>query len=296
MIQIHRLEGFFWVATTGGYARAARAFPYPITQPAVHQQVKKLERELGTVLFERVGKDRMQLTAAGRHLFAFVSPFFEGLPGVVRSLREDRYGGVLRILAEPLMLRHMLPAWIRRLRRARPDVRVDLRELSDPDTTALRAGDADLVVGYLPDVGDDVETRRVGTLWPFWVLPATHPLAKRSRMRPKDLEGDTFVSYSPGLLAHDLQMRALARHDLIPERVVSAGSADTILGFVESGVGYSLLPSLERDGPRGFGIVARRLSTPGVEYPVVAAWRRNAPPSPLLRAALDVAPSSPAAR
>ena len=34
---LHRLEGFFWVARTGGYARAARAFPYPITQPAVRR-------------------------------------------------------------------------------------------------------------------------------------------------------------------------------------------------------------------------------------------------------------------
>ncbi|MCA9321778.1 MAG: LysR family transcriptional regulator, partial [Planctomycetes bacterium] len=47
MVQIHRFEGFYWVALTGGYARAARAFPYPITQPAVHQQVKRLEAELG---------------------------------------------------------------------------------------------------------------------------------------------------------------------------------------------------------------------------------------------------------
>jgi len=43
MVGIHRLEGFYWVARTGGYASAARAFPYPISQPGVHQQVKKLE-------------------------------------------------------------------------------------------------------------------------------------------------------------------------------------------------------------------------------------------------------------
>ena len=68
MIQLHRLEGFYWVARTGGYARAARAFPYPITQPAVHQQVKKLEAELGVTLFERVAKDKMKPTPAGvRH-------------------------------------------------------------------------------------------------------------------------------------------------------------------------------------------------------------------------------------
>ena len=39
MIQMHRLEGFYWVATAKGYTAAARAFPYPITQPAVYQQV-----------------------------------------------------------------------------------------------------------------------------------------------------------------------------------------------------------------------------------------------------------------
>jgi DNA-binding transcriptional LysR family regulator len=81
-VQIHRLEGFYWVARTGGFARAARAFPYPITQPAVHQQVKKLEAELGLGLFERVSKDRMQLTAAGDRVFRYIAPFFEQLPAV----------------------------------------------------------------------------------------------------------------------------------------------------------------------------------------------------------------------
>ena len=56
MIQLHRLEGFYWVARSGGYARAARAFPYPITQPAIHQQGKKLETGLGVALRERVGR------------------------------------------------------------------------------------------------------------------------------------------------------------------------------------------------------------------------------------------------
>ena len=36
MIQLQRLEGFYWVARCEGYARAARSFPYPITQPGVH--------------------------------------------------------------------------------------------------------------------------------------------------------------------------------------------------------------------------------------------------------------------
>ena len=113
-IGIHRLEGFYWVARTGGYARAARAFPYPITQPAVHQQVKKLEEELGVSLFERVAKDRMAPTPAGQRLYDFVRPFFESLPSVVRSVQGGDYGGELRVTSSSLLLRHFVPPWIRR--------------------------------------------------------------------------------------------------------------------------------------------------------------------------------------
>ena len=105
MIQLHRLEGFHWVVRAEGYARAARAIPYPITQPALHQQVKKLERELGVALVERVGKDRVQPTPAGRVLHRFVAPFFDGLPAVVRAVRASEEAGELVVYSEPLLLR-----------------------------------------------------------------------------------------------------------------------------------------------------------------------------------------------
>jgi DNA-binding transcriptional LysR family regulator len=70
-----------------GYAAAARAFPYPLTQPAVFQQVRKLEDELGVRLFERVGKAELRLTAAGRQLYDHAAPFFERLPAVERALK-----------------------------------------------------------------------------------------------------------------------------------------------------------------------------------------------------------------
>jgi len=86
MIQLYQLEGFYRVALHAGYARAARAFPYPITQPGVYQQVRKLEIDLGQTLFERIGHDRVALTGAGRRLFEFCEPFFRDLPDVVRDI------------------------------------------------------------------------------------------------------------------------------------------------------------------------------------------------------------------
>ncbi len=69
-----------------------------------------------------------------------------------------------------------------------------------------------------------------------------------------------------------------------------ASSADTILGFVESGLGYSLVPSLDPAGNFGRGIASRPLTRLKREFPVVAAWRKDAPENRMLDAALETAP------
>ncbi len=85
-------------------------------------------------------------------------------------------------------------------------------------------------------------------------------------------------------------MRGLELHGVTPGRIFSANSADTILGFVESGLGFSLVPFLDPAGPRAKGIASRPLRAPKVEFPVYAAWRLNAPQNPVLDAFLEVAP------
>ncbi len=291
MLQIQRLEGFFWVAKTGGYARAARAFPYPITQPAVHQQVKKLEREIDVTLFERVGKDRMQLTPAGEHLYRFIAPFFRDLPAVARTVQTGDYSGKLSIHAEALILRHLLPAWIKRLRRKRPNVHVDMRELTQVSVEGLRDGSADIIVAHLPHIDKDIAAVEVARVHPFLVMPRDHPLASKARLNIADLTDEPFIAYHEDLMVHSLQMRALQTHGVTPAQTFTTSSAEAILGFVESGLGYSLVPSLSETGPKGRGIVARPLPGPKVTFPVVACWRKDAPENPILDAALECIPS-----
>ena len=290
MIQLNRLEGFYWVAREEGYARAARAFPYPITQPAIHQQVKKLETDLGVHLFERVGKDRMALTPAGKRLYLFVAPYFEGLAGVLRSIKTGEYAGELKIQTAALFLRHLLPDWLKRLHKLHPDIHVQLEETLLPGIDGLRRGEADMVVDYVPNPPEDIAVMKVGVMRPFVVIPREHKLARRKRLNLASFAGETFISYTPGFIAHELQLAALASHGVRPERVLSASSADGILGFVASGLGYSLVPSLEPAGPKAKGLVALPLATPRMQFEVVAAWRKNTPENPLLDAALELAP------
>jgi DNA-binding transcriptional LysR family regulator len=291
MMQLHRLEGFHWVAKTGGYARAARAFPYPITQPAVHQQVKKLEAELGVQLFERVAKDRMQLTPAGRQLHAFAAPFFEGLSAVVRAIQATDYEGEIRIRAADMLLRDLIPAWVKRLRSRCPGAEIHLGELSAPDVSSLLAGEADLLVNHFPEVPASVATKQIATLHGFIVVPRDHRLAKRRRASLTDIQGETIITFTPGILAHHLQVRALTEHGVTLERTITASTAASILGLVEAGLGVSALATLDQEGPRRRGVVAIPVARPRFALPVYAAWRKKGPPHPVLEAALATAPT-----
>lgn len=282
MIQLHRLEGFYRVATARGYARAARAFPYPITQPAVHQQVRKLEQELGVKLLERVGKDRVEPTSAGRVLLDFCAPFFEGLPATVRAISERSYGGVLRIDAAAMEIQHVIPPWIARLRQRRPDIHVDLEEVAFADPARLLRGDADIVVDYQPTVAPELEGRQVATYRAVLV-------AKRGPRRPalRALRNHAFVGFHPSLPQHDLQMAGLRQAGYTPRRSLSASSVSAILSLVQAGLGYSVVPWPLGHLPELSDVVAVPLRGSGTRFPIIAAWRRRTPPDPLIEAAIE---------
>lgn len=286
-MQLHRLEGFFHVAKQRGYARAARAFPYPITQPAVHQQVRKLEDELGVPLFERVAKDEVRLTPAGEHLYAFCAPFFEEVDAVADAIRSERFGGTLRVDSSALVQRQLLPGWLAALRRARPDIQVDIDEIAQPDFTRLARGDAHLVVDYCERVPPDCASRRVATSHSFVVVPASHPVARGAGLDA--LRTEAFVSYHPSLPHHALQMGAVRRHIGVPARTLSASSVDAILAFVAAGLGFSVIPWLDAEGPKLRGVAARIQRGPGTTFPIVAVWRAGLR-HPLVEAALECLP------
>lgn len=292
-MNLQRLEGFYWVAKTQGYSRAARAFPYPISQPGVFQQVRRLEEELGVRLFERVGKDRVQLTPRGQVLFDGVAPFFERLKEVEAKVKGGVVGGTLRLAAAAQPLRTLLPEWLRRLQAKRPDIVVALQEIKSADLSLLRSGEADLLVDWLPEVPADLETVEVARSTGWLVAPAFGPHAPKGRVTFQALADAPFIAYGGDRTLHALQRQVLAMHGVNPPEAFAADTSDTILGFVAAGLGFSLVPVLGESFPRVAGIQAERVVRPAASFPVVAAWRKSAHAHPLVQAALEVAPGRP---
>jgi DNA-binding transcriptional LysR family regulator len=290
-MNLQRLEGFYWVAKQQGYARAARAFPYPITQPGVHQQVRRLEDELGVKLFERVGKDKVVLTPRGQLLFDGFAPFYEQLRVLEARVKGGQVGGTLKLGAGGHLLRHLMPEWLRRLQAKRPDISVSLTELPHADLSLLRRGEADLLVDWLPEVPADVEVREVARSEAWIVAPAHGPHAQKGRLSLPTLAQVPFIGYHADRQLKALQLAALDAHGVTPNETFSADSSDTILGFVAAGLGFSLVPALTPAGPKAPGVIAQKLERPQARFPIYAIWRKATGPHPLVEAALECAPT-----
>jgi DNA-binding transcriptional LysR family regulator len=290
-MNLQRLEGFYWVARQQGYARAARSFPYPITQPGVHQQVRRLEEELGVKLFERVGKDRVVLTPQGQLLYEGFAPFYEQLTQLEARVKGSEVGGTLKLFAAGHLLRHLVPEWLRRLQSRRPDITVALSELPHADLSLLRRGEADLLIDWIPEVPPDVEVREVARTEAWIVAPTHGPFAQRGRLALSTLAEVPFIGYHADRQLRALQLEALKAHGITPREAFAADSSDTILGFVAAGLGFSLVPSLTTTGPKAPGVVAQKLERPLARFPIYAIWRRSPHPHPLVTAALGCAPT-----
>jgi DNA-binding transcriptional LysR family regulator len=248
--------------------------------------VRRLEADLGCALFERVGKDRMRPTSAGRALFDFAAPFLEGLRGVEARIAARTFGGTLRVETVNLHFKQLIPRWARRLSRRRPDIALEIRETRSPGPAALLAGECDLLIEHLLSVPAGVTAQQISEIFSFLALPARHRLARRKRATLEGLRGEPFVVYNQDLAGREFQMEALRRAGVRPSKLLGADTADAILGFVAAGLGAALVPWPTRTGPRVPGVSAVRLAQPEATFPVHAAFRSSRVIDPLIAAAL----------
>jgi DNA-binding transcriptional LysR family regulator len=266
---------------------AARLF---ISQPALSQQIRALEEQVGVPLFVRHPRG-MELTEAGEVLLA------EAREVLVRAERFDETveelargeGAALRIGVPPGLDARLLPNLLASLRESHPDAAIEVRELTTPDQLdALRAGSLDF--GLVREPVDDMRlSRRTLLVEPLGAsLPATHPLAGRESLTLRELAGDLFVCFprpwAPSL--HDVLVDAL-RERGIEARFEDSAQLSTTVGKVAAGEGITLSAPAWLDGVPG--IVWRPLTDVQIEIRTAAAWRASNR-SPLLRALVDLLP------
>ena len=287
-MELRHLRYFVAVAEELHFGRAAARLN--VAQPALSQQIKQLERELGALLLART-KRRVALTEPGRLFLVEARRTLAQAALAVEVVRGAEAGqiGRLRIGYVDAALWSPLPEVIRAFRERFPRVALTMLERPPADQPAdIHRGNIDLAIGPPPPAGAEVEVTPFTEETGMIALPAAHSLATRDAIAIADLADAPWVlvpARVPSRL-RDLTLRVAAAAGFTPRVSQEARELDTLIALVSAGLGVTLVPASAARFPRP-GVVFRPLVGKALSFRLVALRRRGLAP-PVVRSFLEV--------
>ncbi|MFC5182732.1 LysR family transcriptional regulator [Actinomadura harenae] len=273
------------IAEEGSISAAARRLH--LTQPTLSRQLRELERDFGTRLFEREGRGLIP-TEAGRALLRRARVILAEAEAAREDVRLAALGlsGRLTVAFGPSGINGPLGAALGRLRRELPNVDLRLEEsFSDADMSeGVLDGRYDLSVHRLP--GRDA--RLAAQVWwrePMTLfVPENHALASGTGPLPLTALGRIPLVLWPreaSARSHDEVIALCDRAGVVPRIAAEGRTVPTLLALVAAGFGAAVLPDAMRS-LRRVGVTARPLA--GTSTALHLVWRAD-DPNPLVERA-----------
>ena len=249
---LHQLKVFETVARLGSITRAAEELS--LTQPTVSMQVKQLAKNIGTPLFEQVGK-KLYLTAAGQELSSTCQQIFEQLAQFEMKV-ADLQGmkrGRLR-LATITTTKYFIPRALAPFCKMYPGIDVALQITNHEQIISRLADNQDdlYILSHVPE-GLDV-TSDAFLVNPLVVMaPKDHPLAGRKNIPISALQGEAFVMREAGSGTRKAVEKLLEEQDVSVRVRLELGSNEAIKQAIACGLGLSVL-SRHTFGPESIAL------------------------------------------
>ncbi len=250
-----------------------------VSQPTLSVAIKKLEEELGVVLFER-GPGEVAVTPVGQRIVEQAQRVLEEASRIkdLAAAGHDPLAGALRLGTIYTVGPYLLPKLVPILRRAAPSMQLLIQEnFTHVLAESLKRGDVDVIVVALPFDEPGCATRAVYDE-PFLVaVPQGHAWEKRKQISAEELKKESLLLLGEGHCLRDqvLEFCAPSR----PGRSLEGGSLETIRQMVAGGVGITVLPSTSVAAGGGANdlIRIRPFAKPVPQRRIAIAWRRSFP-------------------
>ncbi len=285
IMELYQLGYFIEIARQRSFTRAAERLH--MAQPALSQQMKNLESELGTALFIR-GRKEIQLTAAGKAFLPRAEALLtqaEAAKAIVSDVAQLR-GGKLIIAAIPSVSACLLPEVIRSFSRQHEQVELQLIEDSSERVSEnVESGLADIGFLQLPASKSAFETRTIISE-PFVLLVAkSHSLVKQKEVALKQLATESFIFYKGR--ARDTALEACRKAGFEPRIACESGELETVRALVAAGLGLAVVPQLAT-GNLPKTIQAITIREPKMQRQIAAVWQKGSVLSPAANALLEL--------
>ena len=271
---LRRLEAYYWAARLGGFGAAASHLG--LTQPSISVRIKELEREVGTKLFYRVGRN-VRLSDAGVTMFDYVErvlTLMHDLEGHVRPSGPLR--GLIRLGVPDSFALLCLADLLKELDRKHPELNVAVTvDNSRALGQKLEEGMLDVAIMAQPQNSKLFRTEFLGSQVVTWVAnPAFR--AASNQIHPQDIVGYQIVTSPSPSPPFSLTMDWFAESRSVPTRLSTCNSIAIIIGLVSAGAAISILPiCIIQEHLRNGSLVALNFSPPLPKVEIFAAFPRT---------------------
>jgi LysR family transcriptional regulator, transcription activator of glutamate synthase operon len=280
-MELRQLRYLVALADERHFTRAAQR--EHIAQPALSQQIRRLEAELGLTLVERTTR-RVAMTHAGELLVARARRVLAELDAAQAELASlaGVHAGRLSVGALHTMGPVDLSLLLSAFHRSHPAVELTVREQSSEELAEmLRVDEIDLA--FL-SVTERIQSRgltlqRLVSEELVAVLPAGHALAERPSVRFADLAEEAFVSFRRGSRLRELLEWGAAEAGFDARIALESNEARRIRSLVSSALGVAILPRSDATGP-GAAVAVATLVEPALTRDVTLAARTKRRLSP----------------
>lgn len=239
-----RLQVFYTVARLLSFTKAAEELH--MTQPAVTFQVRQLEEQFNTRLFDRT-HNRISLTEAGKKVYESAERIFEIYSEMDNSVREltGDVSGVLILGASTTIAEYMLPVLLGDFKAKHPDVNVRLRVANtDGIVSQVENNEIDLGVVEAPVTNKNLVVEECSTDQLVVIVQPGHELANETIVPLKRLGDFPFICREEGSGTREVMLESLHSSGIEPTELrvsMELGSLEAIKGAVEAGMGISVI-------------------------------------------------------
>jgi DNA-binding transcriptional LysR family regulator len=296
MIDLTALRSLEAVHVHGSVVGAAQALGF--TPSAVSQQIKRLERQSGVELLERVGRG-VVLTGPGRVLVQEGARLASELERLETDLHAHagEVSGELTLVGFSTAMRGLIGPVVAELMVEHPGLRVRLRELEPWDAIdEVASGGADVALVHrwgdvVLEIPEHLDRKVVHHDEAEVITRDDHPLAGREHVTPHDLADERWIATPESTICRQWLTRMYAGTGRLPRIEHTALEFASHLALVSAGLGIALIPRLGR-GPLPENLRAVPVRDPVPSRESIVLWRRSQGRSPTVRALVERLSSS----
>ncbi len=292
-MNLRDLKYLIAVAETRHFGKAAeRCF---VSQPTLSGQIKKLEDELGVMLFERTNRS-VEITPTGEEILAHARLIIEQADLIHRlaESHHDPMAGALRIGAIPTISPYLMPLILAPLKRQYPQLRLVLsEEMTEILLQRLRNHEIDAAFLATPVSGQDLQAIPLYDE-PFWLAhPSQHDFSHKQTITSHDLDTTDLLLLSEGHCLADQAMEVCHMKERSQQGELAdlrAASLETLIQLVGAGFGSTLIPALAIKGSwsNDKNIVIRPLSVSDAYRRVSLVFRSTYPRTQALETLVQI--------